>query len=309
MPLTKPTSKWQRFVWPLAFFCSFFFLYSSFKKFDLHLFAATLREIQIPYLVAALGVIACIPLVKTAQWWLIFHPSQPVSFKALFQITASRLMAVNILPLWGGEGVALLMLSKEGVSKTKALSVLAIDHLAEGFALLGLFSLVIWQPFWTLEMKKAIKGVTLLVLLAYFLLVWLANRYEGHRFSFLARLSSHLKILRNFRQTAAVFMIGFLIKILEGTSILLLQSGFNIPLPFWVPLVVLTGLNLAMTLPVVPGYIGVFEASFFIIYQWFGLDATRAASLGLFFHLIYFLPLILMGYASAALKWRARSST
>ena len=60
---------------------------------------------------------------------------------------------------------------------------------------------------------------------------------------------------------------------------------------------------LGTAIPSLPGGIGVFEGVMVLAFSWFGVDATRALGVALFFHAVHFLPLAL---AAIVINGRAR---
>lgn len=71
--------------------------------------------------------------------------------------------------------------------------------------------------------------------------------------------------------------------------------ALDITLPFTVPLLILLVLQAGITIPAVPGRIGVFEYLCVLTLALFGIDQTTALGYGILLHAIVFLPHLLSG--------------
>jgi uncharacterized protein (TIRG00374 family) len=288
-------------------------LFLCFRKVDWRAFLQNIEGIQIPYLLLGFLTTFTIILIKSLQIRIYLPREKKIPYFRVFQVVAILLMMVSILPFWGGHALFVYLLGKrEKVGAITALSVVTLDQVLDGFgkvAVLGAAALIVPLPDW---MKDGIRGLVLLVFVAYSITFFLAYRYKN--FSppapssrplwiklrgFFYQWASNLKTLRDPGKISAVIFLSVLMRVIETLAVFWVQKSFGLELPLSASILVVAALSLATVLPVAPGRLGVFEAAVFSTYRGLGLDPTLAAVLALFVHLVHSLPLILTGYAMA----------
>ena len=89
---------------------------------------------------------------------------------------------------------------------------------------------------------------------------------------------------------------------------LCMQRAFGLDLPVGAAVLALAMLNLSTLLPIVPGNIGVYEASVVLAYSRFGVAAERALGLAALQHLCYLLALAAPGVLWAGLRAGPRAA-
>lgn len=280
------------------------FLYLCFREVDWQALAATFSRIHLLHLFVALGFILAIPWLKAFQWQTLFRPGYVIPFFKLFETVSVWIMATNIFPLWAGEAMTVFVLSKkEGVPKSAALSVLVLDRIFDGITLVLFVLALAWAGAVPLMMRQSLWGVLVFVVLAIVALALLSYKFrhrpQGSQGIFkgaFARWAHELQTLRNLQNFFLVLVWTLVARAMEYFSLIFLQWGFGLDLPWYAPLLVMTALHVAMIIPAVPGNLGIFEAAVFFVYRFLGVEPSVALGMALLFHALLALPLIIQGY-------------
>jgi uncharacterized protein (TIRG00374 family) len=306
----------KRFIRPffltaLAILLPSLLLFFCFRKFDFHLFWVEIEQIRWSFFIPAFLSTLCILLALSLQWKLFLPHDRSVSLGRMFQVVSVFAMLVNTVPFWGGHAFAIYLLGhREKVGKTAALSVITLEQIAEGFGKIMIFGVVALACPFPLWMRDGMETVLFLVFAAYLTLFFLAYRFRNLKekrensksfgwikiFSVFETWAYHLHVMRSFKKMAGGIALAMAMKGFEALGIFLVQKSFGVELPLYSSFLVLAALGLATMLPLAPGRLGVFEATAYVIYQYLGVDPTRALTLGIFIHLVHTLPFILTGY-------------
>lgn len=286
-------------------------LYICFHRVDLVLLGRSLQGVRIPWLVFSFSMIGFVLIFKTFQFNVLLTKGHSFPFKDLFSVICIWLGATNFFPFLGGEALTVyLMGSRMGVGKTRTLSILTLEQVADGISILGMILLLSFFatiPHW---MKGGIQFFIFLVLTASIVLLLLARRFSEepagtlreqkgllNKLGFLiASWAFHLKVLRNIKQSLLVVFFSVTTRLVEYLSLWAVGQAFGIAVPWWTPLLALAAVNIAVMVPVAPANLGVFEAAVLFIYQSLGVAAAPALGVALAYHAISVLPLILLGY-------------
>ncbi len=245
------------------------------------------------------------------QWRVFLPKGYHVHFGRMLEINALIAMTANTLPFLAGHALGIVLLAKREKTGTPvALSVMALDQLAEGFAKLSLFILVAAftpLPGW---MKTGILAACAVIFLFTTLLFFCAFRYRQLKrfmrshssprwkklWHFISRWGHHLEALRSWKVFAVGLLLALLMKGGEVGLVYCVQKSFGLDLPIWTALFVMAGVSLATMVPVSPGNLGIYEATVFFIYQFLGLSPELSLGLALFQHILYLLPKFVVGY-------------
>ena len=267
-------------------------------------------ETNLPHLFLASAAIALIPLLKTVQWQVLTRSVKNIAFARLFQVMAIRLMSVNLLPSWFGEALSLTWFGRrEEIGPKGVLSILALDHLAEGFSVLVLFAVVALMSDGPPWMRGGMTGVVVVTLLFYVFCLFLARNHRdeegpnsgGFREKVMGCLRGwgrHLQLLRNVRMSLLAIFLSLSVKGAALVALFLIQQAWGLKLPFETPFLVLAALHLATFFPVTPANLGLFESALLLVYRYLGLDTTEAFGLGIMTHLVFIMPYLLIGSAT-----------
>lgn len=303
---------YRKLLWVMAWIAATYLLYLIFRDID---WAAAWHEIKnsLPgWLLMACLFNILVQVFWVGQWRAFLPAKHDVPFWRMFELTSLTSLAMNTIPFGGGHALGVVMLAKqEKVGHAIALSVLALDQIAEGVAKITLFSMVaLFTPI-PEAMKTAIVWVLMAVTLFFSVLMFFALRHRDHQEPhaddthdlsgrvkhFISKWAHNLEPMRNVRTFSFGVVMAWGMKLMEGLGIWAVQKAFGLDLPIWTVCVTLAAVNLATMLPVAPGNLGVFEAAVFFIYQFFGLTPEVAMGLAIVQHLCYLLPKIVLGYS------------
>lgn len=301
----------HKWLWALAWIVATYILYLCFREIK---WGEALREIKNASIFWLL--MACLfnifILCFWARQWKAFLPQKyDVPFWRMFELNALMSMTMNTVPFLAGHAFGVVMLAKrEKVGHAIALSVLALDQIAEAMAKFTLFSIVALLTPIPDIMRKGIGGVLLLLSLFFLVLMFFAFRHRDHQephedeilnvkervLLFISRWAHHLEPMRNVKGFSFGVVMAWAMKLMEGLGIWAVQKAFGLDLSIWTVCVVLAAVNLATMFPVAPGNLGIYEAAVFFIYKYIGLSPELAMGLAILQHLCYLLPKIALGY-------------
>jgi uncharacterized protein (TIRG00374 family) len=281
-------------------------------RMDLGRAVTELASVHAQWLVLAIACYASI-LPLWAWQWTLLSPAAPVSrAPAMLAVVTLTSAVLNTTPMLVGEATAVVLLvTRAGLDRAAALSVLAMDQLLVGVAKLSVLALAAFLvplPTW---MTRAVLGLLASLLLLGGALVVASWRHADVA-GMLSRLlparvatavgafAGSLEPLRSASRGLPALGIALLKRAVEVAAIVCVQRAFGLTLPLAAAVVVLAVLNLATLLPLVPGNIGVYEAAVVLALTRFGVPAEQALGVAVVQHLCYFAALALPGLAFAA---------
>lgn len=307
---TSHRNRWLAF---LAFALTSALIALCLSRIDLRHFWDSLQEVRVAYVLLGCAFTVLILGLSSLQFKIFLPPSAPIGVGKLFKIVSVFAMMVNLVPFWGGHALFIYLVGKrEKVGVAPALSAMTLEQIGDGIAKLCIFALVsALSPFpdW---MQKGIRGLVLLVSCVYLLVFYLAFRFRhlnqakefrpvGWRrlLHFAANWAYHLHALRSLPKTLAGFGLAVGMKLCEVMAVYWVQRSFGLDLGFPGALLMVAALCIATTLPLTPGRLGIFEATALLIYQYLGLDASRALALGVIIHGVHTVPFLAVGYLNS----------
>jgi uncharacterized membrane protein YbhN (UPF0104 family) len=268
------------------------------------------------WLVAALVANAGILMLWAVQWRLFVPPSRPVSLGRMLDVTAAMALVCNSVPFFAGQVTGLhLLATRGGVGHAAALSVTALDQLAEGtakLAVLLLLAAVIPLPpdlrSGLLALLVGVTGLAVVLVLLSRRAGWLRGaaraartRWIGDLLRFASEGARHLRPLGRPRTVAAGAALALGMKAAEAGGILAVQHALGVTLPLWTVPLVLASVNLATMVSLAPANLGVYEAAAFVAYRWAGVPAETALGLALIQHLCFLVPMLGCGWVAVSL--------
>lgn len=263
---------------------------------------------------AVLANLAILPL--WALEWRLLVPGVRVSFGRMFEIVTVTASVLNSVPFLAGEASAVaLLISRGGLARGAALSVLAMDQLLVAFAKLATLALAAWLapiPEW---MRHGLSALVLVFGGMAVALLALAHRWKRLRDRLTERASAlrlrlarlvawgeHLDVLRAPGRIGRAALLALLKKAAELAAILAMQAAFGLEPSIATGALVLAALALSTLVPVAPANLGVYEATVFAIYRYLGVPAETALGLALLQHLSFLLPSLATGYLTLTLR-------
>lgn len=270
---------------------------------------AALRTTHIGWIVAALVAYATILPLWALQWCRLAPPAPKNRALDMLGVVALASTTHNTAPFLVGEATgAFLLVSRVGLTRAAALSVIAMDQLLVGIAkvvVLTYAALAITLPVWMSQGAKALAVGVGLFSIACLLAAWnhervgrMAARVASERVAAaLGRLAEALAPVRSLDRGGVALMLAFAKKLAEIVAIICVQRAFGISMPFASAVLVLAALNLATMIPLVPANLGVFEGAVVVTYTYLGMSADQALGIAIVQHACYFVALAVPGYA------------
>lgn len=256
-------------------------------------------------------------LPLAAYQWIRFLPrGASVGFRPMFWITAVTSTVSNGGPFLAGHAAGIhLLATRGGVGHATAVSVKALDQLAEGLAklaMVGAVLLLVPLPVslrataFTLGVGVPLLGLGLLLAAhrARRLEDWAGERrgWLGAVLSFLARVAAQLDAIRNPRAFWVGLLLALLQKAAEALAIWAVVMALGVEMPAWGILLVLTAVNLSTMASVTPANLGIYEGSALVAYRLAGVEPELALGLSVVQHVAYLIPLAGAGWVLLALR-------
>ncbi len=268
-----------------------------FRGVDAAQVGALLTRAEAPWLLAAALANATIPALWAAQWWL-FLPGGGPGIRAVYGITAIMAMLANSVPMLLGQVTGVHLLATRGrVGHPTALSVIALDQLAEGLAKLTvLFALASFTPL-PAALRRALWLLAAAV--ALLLAIVVAGAWSHGRVRLPRPIDDWAAGLRGAARPSVVaggLALGLGMKCAEMGGILAVQQALGVELPLWSALAVLAAVNLSTMVSVAPGNVGVYEGSAYLAYTTLGVAPETALGLAVLQHIAYLIPMAGTGW-------------
>jgi len=301
----------RRWMWLIASIVATTLLVIVFNRVDWARAWQEVRRVHFRWLALAVAFNLSIIALWAKQWSVFLPHNQKVGYGRMFETVALMAMVSNAVPYLIGQASGVLLLARRGkVGHAVALSVLALDQLAEGLAKLSVLlvvALLIPIPPWLRQAIVVLVSVVLTLLVA---LLWFAHRHREpiqpldhtkvslrrRMLHFGSRWAHHLEALRSVKVFGAGLGLALLMKGAEATAIFAVQQSFGIDLPLWSVLLVLISVGIVTMVGIVPGNLGVYEATVFFVYRYVGATPEQALGLALIQHVCYLIPLAGTGY-------------
>ena len=289
------------------------------RQFDIAHVATVLATAKPMWVVLAVACYVAILPLWALEWCVLAPRDGRPLFMRMLGVIAMYSSVLNTTPLLVGEAAAVVFLvSRAGLARAAALSMLAMDQLVLGIAKIGVLVLATWLlvlPLWMERGLRALSVMVALLLVAMLVVAWsdrtvarAARTLPERAGRALHAVADALAPLRSPWRGGSALVLALLKKLAEILAIICIQHAFGVALPASSAVLVLAALNLATLIPVVPGNVGVYEAAVVLAYGYMGVDTERALGMALVQHACYFVALALPGYGWFARGVRSRSA-
>jgi len=281
-----------------------------------------------PWLMVATIALATLTFpLRAIRWQVILRGASGgrLPLGPLWHATAIGFMANNLLPVRAGE-LARAYAARQAVSVrfTTALASIAVERVFDGLVLVGLFTVALVVP--SFPRDAMIGGVRLAglatagaglfagILVIALLVVhrpapWIALLGRVAHTVLPARLADRvthlaeglvagLDVLKSPGRFLRVAAWSLLLWLVNAASFAVCFRAFGLPVPPEGALLLQGVIGFGVALPSSPGFVGVFEAATRGTLALYGVDATRAVSYAVAYHLGTFVPITLLGLAS-----------
>lgn len=289
------------------------------RRFDVSQVLAIVATARPRWLLFALACYVSILPLWALEWCVLAPRDGNSLFARMLGVIAMTSSVLNTTPLLVGEAAAVMFLvTRAGLSRAAALSVLAMDQLVLGIAKVSMLVLATWLlvlPLWMERGLRALSASVFVLLAGLLVVAWgdgtvarAAARLPERAGRALHSVAAALAPLRSPRRGGGALALALLKKLSEICAIICIQRAFGVELPLSSAVLVLAALNLATLLPVVPGNVGVYEAVVVLAYGYLRVSPDRALGMALVQHACYFAALALPGYGWLLRGTRSRSA-
>jgi glycosyltransferase 2 family protein len=308
------TMKKQSVLTFVGFAVSIVLLYFSLKGIRFDEIWATIRRVN-PFLaLTPLIFIGCAICLSSFRW------SRVAGEKVLFRQTATAMLigmfVNNVLPLRLGEVARGYVLSlKTEMSFTYSFSTVLLDRF---FDLTGLLLLTfIFFPSAELpqNVARAIFLIIGVLIFCVFMIILMSResfaarmstRFKRFEMSFLAHLGKKIvEIQENLKRIGSPLTIIAFVIISFGTwlsmslGLYCVTLALGVPVNFWCIPFVCALLNMGITVPSSPGYVGVYQFLLVYLLSIFGVPKAAGFTISLLYHASWYVPYTVIGFLLA----------
>jgi glycosyltransferase 2 family protein len=303
--------KRRRWVTLIGFAISIILLYFSLRDIMLRDIVETLKHARLKY--AFLPLLFIFAAVSGASYRWSRVSGTKVHLSETFVALMIGLFINNVLPARIGELARGYVLSKKkGFTFTYAFSTVLVDRF---FDLTGLLLLTFFF-FPKRELPTRIsQGIYMIIGLAIICVIGIlvlsrerfANRLSSRLLkverSFLTKFAKTiLSIQENLKRITSPLLILFFAAISFGTwfcmslALYFVTLALNVSVPFVCVPFVCALLNMGITIPSSPGYIGLYQFLLVYLFSLFGVPKYEAFAVSLLFHASWYIPYTIIGF-------------
>jgi uncharacterized protein (TIRG00374 family) len=281
-----------------------------------------LSQSSIPLFLASATCATLLFPLRAIRWKVILQPVAPDQpLGALWRSTAIGMMANNVLPARAGEIARAYALTKQTkVPFAVSIASLAVDRLFDMLVLLMLAVAAFVDPAFPRQatvagqtMGSLAQGSIVFVIVlfaALYALVFFPSQIvrlfelfarrvsptiEEKGKAVLIGFSNGLSVLRQPGRFFMVLMWTVAHWLLNALAFWLGFKAVGISLPFSAALFLQTLIAVGVALPSAPGFFGFFEKLATVGLAVYGVEAARATSWAIGFHILSFIPITLIG--------------
>jgi uncharacterized protein (TIRG00374 family) len=262
-----------------------------------------------------LAALALFYWLKAQRWGVIFDGEQPVRPRRLLPSMMVGFAGNNVLPLRLGEVVRIYLCGLDlGMSKSRVLGTMVLERVFDVATILVLLAAVtLWLPPVSAELAAArfvlLVGTVVAVIVVFGLVFtprWLgrignsilgllpvpAQRFVEPRFH---QLREGFSVLRTSKHCAPILANSLMQWLLLAACVQLSIVAFGIEISPLAAVVIMALIIAGIALPGAPGFIGTIEYCFVAGLSFFGVSATDALSIAIFYHVLMFGSVVAVG--------------
>jgi uncharacterized protein (TIRG00374 family) len=325
--------RWQ--LW-LGFVISTLLLWWALSRLDLAEVWAELRQADYVWLLPGVGVYFLGVWARAWRWHFLLRPIKRISVRSMFPVVAIGYMGNNIYPVRAGEVLRSYVLRRrEGVSISASLATIFVEKAFDGVVMLGFVFLNLSQLFnmggdsgtaETVRLYAIAGAIAFLTAVLIFLVMAVRpeqaqrliaklidrvapSRYQERLNGFSDRFISGLASLRSPSDVGMVLVTSVVIWLFETGKYWFVMHAFPFEVSFFALMLMNGVVNLATSLPSLPGYLGTFDVPGIAVLEGFGVTYELAAGYTLVLHAALWLPITLLGIIYMAHCWSRSGRT
>jgi hypothetical protein len=244
-------------------------------------------------------------ITKTYRWKILLDPSDRVSFIKLLKINFIAHFMNIVFPFRAGE-LAQIFLTKRvsRTSKSNITGSIVLNKFMELLSLLMLFYILITLVKTSLPSVMLSVSQYLLIFCIIFLLIFAFNVIDIRKIKepkniildSIYRFFLSLTHIQNKTLLLRSIIISLLTWGIELLIIYILLTAFNISLPFWTPILILVGINIAMLIPASSASFGPYEYSIVLMLGVFAVTNEKAIAFAITLHFLEIILVLLIGF-------------
>lgn len=294
-----------------------FFLYLAVRGVDWAEIREGLRQADARFVAAAFLLALLNILIKIVRWRkLLYSSTTLVRTKDVSASFLSAQLLNSLFPLRVGEVSRVVVMGNRGGDHGFLIGAILIEKYLDTLAfgiLIGLVGLTLPIPGW---LKNPARSFIVLIGLSTLAVLFLSQnqarverwvtRFSGDfgeriaNFT-LKNLHTAYSSLRTVQQTPNLLYVIAMTLIIWLTALATnhaLSLALNLELPVKAALAVLVAITVGLSLPALPGKVGVFEFACVLALGQFGVDQSSALSYGILLHMVVYLPIVILGLSS-----------
>ena len=273
-------------------------------------------------LLAVFLATATFPL-RTIRWRLILRDAhgQALPWVPLWHATAIGFMANNLLPARAGEVARAYVAGRQmPVRFTTALGSVGVERVFDALIMLALMAVAIAAPSFPANTAegRSLSGLATVAALAFGAILllalivvhrpapWLAllgrvthrllpQRIADRLTHWAEGIVQGLSVLKSPARFAGVVVWSLVLWCTNAASFAVCFRAFGLDVPLEAALLLQGIIGFGAAVPSTPGFVGVFEVATRVTLGIYAVDASRAVSYALTYHLTTFLPITLLG--------------
>lgn len=253
---------------------------------------------------------------KAFRWKKMLHAfsiSIKVSHLGLILFASHALN--TIFPIRVGELYRIYMASYKNkeVGIIQSLGVIFLEKILDlSILIIFLLSIVIFFPYpeWVGKNDIVISVIVCIILICIFwiglrkrifqkLCEWFFLKFQGNlrvsMIGYITSLDSFSFNKKNYSMLINFIFLSFIIWFIAAITNYLTFMAVKISLPFFVSIILLVLLQLGISIPSLPGKIGIFEAICVIVLKSYNISHNEALGFAILLHIIVYLPAMLVG--------------
>jgi len=295
------------------------FIYLALRGLKLSAFVAALRGADYIWLVPGIAAYFLAVAARTWRWHTMLRHIEDVPVYPLFRIVCIGYMGNNIYPARAGEVLRSYVLKRAyGIRMTASLPTVIIERLFDGLTMLAFvfaaFPFVRFDSAALAGYQTLIIALTLLFVFALVVFLVLAARpgwtrslytravhlllpprYHERMLDTAGRFLLGFESLARGRQVFMIFATSVLVWLFETLKYWFVMHAFHFEVSFFTLMLMNGVVNLATTIPGLPGHWGTFDLPGIAILVAAGVDRAIAAPYTLVLHVALWLPVTLLG--------------
>ena len=292
-------------------------LYLAFRDVDVKEVGQALSQANKLMISLALISVGVNTLSKVFRWEVMLRPAgYMLKFSLVLASFLAGQMLNALLPIRAGELSRIYTIGRSGPGGAYVLGTIVLektlDTVCYGLLFLALLFLIP-LPNWISDSGLMLVGIAVFILFAVFFIAyrrdWLMvrlqrilKRFPEHVQEYIVRhTNTGLNSLNILQRPAELARLAAWSAVIWGTAVLtnqLVMLSFGIHLPWTASLLILIGLQAGISIPSLPGRVGIFEYICVLAILFFGIERSIALSYGILLHALVYLPIIFSGLLS-----------